>query len=67
MRLDLGYVLCPKTPQALDYLVAHPGPFVEVPEPATLYRGLAEKEVLAPVVGRDVTVPLIPVEPLQRS
>ncbi len=67
LRLDLGYVLCLRTPQALDYVVAHPDAFVEVPEPTTPYRGVAEKEVLAPVVGRDVAVPLIPVEPLQRS
>ena len=33
--LDLADVLCLETPQALDHLVAHPHPFVEVSKPAT--------------------------------
>ena len=55
MRSELGDTLCLRAVPALDYPVGHPLTSLEVPESATPRCGVAEKDLLAPVVyGRSL-------------
>jgi hypothetical protein len=64
---------CPSTflrlraPPAPTRLVGHLVALVEGLETITLYAGVVDEEVLAPLVGRDKAVALLAVEPLYRS